>query len=184
MDQNVNANASDNSPSNGQSLDAATITANIVKAYLAGNHMDSDKLPELVRQVMQVVQEGMSSAPVATLEQAVLAQAAVVEKFPNISKTPVVPVEESVQHDYVICLIDGHRGQMIKRHLKARYGMTFEEYVEHFNLPKDYPSVAPGYSALKRGVAIQQGLGSTIDKTPRDLRTVAKRGRARQPLAA
>lgn len=65
----------------------------------------------------------------------------------DLPTTPVVPVEDSIQPDGIVCLIDGQKRKMLMRHLKARYNITPEEYRAHFGLPDDYPMTAPGYSA-------------------------------------
>jgi len=63
---------------------------------------------------------------------------------------------------------------MLKRYIRAKYGMEEADYKAFWNLPADYPMVAPGYAKLKADVALAQGLGSTIDKTPRHLRLVER----------
>lgn len=82
-------------------------------------------------------------------------------KFAHISREPVVPINESVHPDYIVCLIDGEQRRMLHRHLRSRYGMSVEEYRAHFGLPDDYPMTAPGYSEEKRRYAIHQGLGTS-----------------------
>ena len=91
-------------------------------------------------------------------------------RWAGLSKVPVIPVEDSVTNDAVICLFDGTPKKMLKRYIRAKYGMEEHEYKAWFGLPADYPMVAPGYAAEKATVAIAQGLGSKIDKTPRHLR--------------
>ena len=97
------------------------------------------------------------------------------DKFPHIKRTPLVSEKDSITNDHLICMIDGKRLKMIKRHLRAKYGMSFQEYREFFDLGSDYPSVAPGYANEKSAVAKAQGLGSTITKTPRSERTSTRR---------
>jgi len=77
-----------------------------------------------------------------------------------------------VTNDAIVCLFDGTPKKMLKRYIRAKYGMEEHEYKAWFGLPADYPMVAPGYAAEKATVAIAQGLGSKIDKTPRHLRAV------------
>lgn len=72
---------------------------------------------------------------------------------------PAVPIDESVHDDYIICLEDGKRLQMLKRHLSTVYRMTPEEYRERWGLPADYPMVAPGYAQRRSAIAINSGLG-------------------------
>lgn len=75
---------------------------------------------------------------------------------------PAVPIEESITPDqnYIICLEDGKKFKMMKRHLKSSYGMTPNDYRKRWGLPQDYPMVSPGYRALRREVAKRIGLGS------------------------
>ena len=81
-------------------------------------------------------------------------------KFAHISRVPVVPVDQSVQDDHIVCLIDGEKRSMLHRHIRSRYGMSEKDYKAHFGLPDDYPLTAPGYAKEKRIFAIQQGLGT------------------------
>lgn len=81
-------------------------------------------------------------------------------KFADISREPIIPVSESVLDDAIICLIDGEHRKMLHRHLRSKYKMSEAEYKRHFDLDKDYPMTAPGYSKEKRIVAVRQGLGT------------------------
>lgn len=72
---------------------------------------------------------------------------------------PAVPVADSVKDDYIICLEDGKKLQMLKRHLSTVYRMTPEEYRERWGLPADYPMVAPGYAQRRSAIAKNTGLG-------------------------
>jgi len=67
-------------------------------------------------------------------------------RIPGIPRKPVIPVEYSVLPEAIVCLIDGVKRKMMHRHLKAKYGITPEQYRGHFRLPPDYPMTAPGYS--------------------------------------
>ena len=81
---------------------------------------------------------------------------------------PVTPksvsVEDSVHDDYIICLEDGKKLQMLKRHLNTVYGMTIAQYKERWNLPQDYPVVAPNYAKKRSNIAKSAGFGSTRKK--------------------
>jgi len=79
----------------------------------------------------------------------------------NIPKTPKVKVEDSIHPDHLVCLIDGNKVVMIKRYLKTNFGITFEDYKRHFNLPADYPACSPNHSESKRQFAARIGLGNT-----------------------
>lgn len=72
---------------------------------------------------------------------------------------PAVPVRRSVTPDYIVCLEDGKKLKMLKRHLRANYGMTPEEYRAKWNLPPDYPMVAPNYAKQRSEFAKKIGLG-------------------------
>jgi predicted transcriptional regulator len=75
------------------------------------------------------------------------------------SRKPVVSVEESVKADYLVCLEDGKRVKMLKRHLKTAYNMSPEQYRARWNLPVNYPMVAPNYAKVRSQLAKQIGLG-------------------------
>lgn len=88
---------------------------------------------------------------------------------PNVvkpSRRPAVSVAKSVAPNYIVCLEDGRRMKMLKRHLKAAYGLTPDEYRQRWNLPSDYPMVAPRYAQQRSQFAKKMGLGKT--RAPRD----------------
>ncbi|MDR0624847.1 MAG: MucR family transcriptional regulator [Holosporales bacterium] len=74
---------------------------------------------------------------------------------------PAVPIEESVFDDYIVCLEDGKRLQMLKRHLSTVYKMSLDEYKERWGLGPDYPVVAPSYARRRSSIARNTGLGKT-----------------------
>ena len=78
---------------------------------------------------------------------------------------PVVSVEDSIQDDYIVCLEDGKKLQMLKRHLGSVYNLTPEQYRERWNLPQDYPMVAPNYAKRRSVIAKDTGLGVTKRRT-------------------
>jgi predicted transcriptional regulator len=80
---------------------------------------------------------------------------------------PAVPIKKSVTADYIICLEDGKKLKMLKRHLKTRYNMTPEEYRERWGLPADYPMVAPRYAQQRSELAKKIGLGTKRRKRRR-----------------
>lgn len=86
------------------------------------------------------------------------------------ARTPVVSVEESVKADYLVCLEDGKRVKMLKRHLKTAYNMSPEQYRARWDLPSTYPMVAPNYAKVRSQLAKQIGLGR-----PSGLSTVKNR---------
>lgn len=87
---------------------------------------------------------------------------------------PAVPIGESVQEDYIVCLEDGHRVKMLKRYLGQKFNLTPEEYRERWGLEEDYPMVCPSYSAQRSQIALTQGLG---------LRSPAQKGPPSSPPA-
>ena len=78
---------------------------------------------------------------------------------PNLPE-PAVPVRRSVTPDYIVCLEDGRKLKMLKRHLSTAYGMTPDDYRERWNLPADYPMVAPNYARQRSNLAKKIGLGT------------------------
>jgi len=117
------------------------MTGEIATAFVGGNVVASSDIPEVIRTV-----HGTLSA---------LAAGAVKAEAP----TPAVPIKKSITKDYLICLEDGKKLKMLKRHLRATYGMSPEEYRAKWGLPADYPMVAPGYAARRSEFAKQIGLG-------------------------
>ena len=79
---------------------------------------------------------------------------------------PAVPVKKSVFPDYIICLEDGKKLKMLKRHLQSAYGMTPKQYREKWGLPESYPMVAPDYAARRSALAQKIGLGRAVKATP------------------
>ncbi|MBA4249684.1 MAG: MucR family transcriptional regulator [Candidatus Puniceispirillum sp.] len=77
----------------------------------------------------------------------------------SLNTIPAVPIDESVFDDYIICLEDGKKLQMLKRHLKSMYGMSLDQYKDKWGLPIDYPVVAPNYAKKRSGIAKSIGLG-------------------------
>ena len=78
---------------------------------------------------------------------------------PEIELKPAVPIKKSITDDHIICLEDGKKLKMLKRHLKTAYDMTPEDYRAKWNLPPDYPMVAPNYAAKRQELAKKIGLG-------------------------
>ena len=118
------------------------LTANIVAAYVRRNQVGSDQLGMLISTVYQAfVGLGKPTAEV------------------NGERTPAVPIRRSVHRDYVICLECGWRGQMLRRHLATGHGLSVDQYRARWNLPREHPITAPGYSERRSGLAKQIGLG-------------------------
>lgn len=141
-------------------------TAQIVSAHVANNAVQASALPELIQQVYSALNSLGGSTVAAEKPQ------------------PAVPVKKSVFPDYIICLEDGKKLKMLKRHLMTSYGMSAEDYRQRWNLPSDYPMVAPNYAQHRSSLAKSIGLGrkpSASDATPPDATPAsgkpARRGR-------
>jgi predicted transcriptional regulator len=125
-------------PSNPDLLD---LVASIVSAHVAHNAVTPEALPGVIRSVYATL-SGLGTEPPA-VEQ----------------PEPAVPIKRSVFPDYIVCLEDGQKLEMLKRHLRASHAMTPEEYRARWSLPRDYPMVAPKYAARRSAIAKEIGLG-------------------------
>lgn len=134
------------SDGNGSNL-LVELTADIVAAYVSNHVVPVSELSTLIADVHAALNN--TSQPVAVVEAP-----APVEK-----PKPPVPIRKSVQNDYIICLEDGQKFKSLKRHLMTHYGMTPEEYREKWDLPADYPMVAPAYAEARSRLAKEMGLG-------------------------
>jgi len=123
--------------------DLLRLGAEIVAAYVSRNSVTTDAVPEIIRSVHQTL-EGISRGAPAQPEE---------------RRKPAVPVSRSVQHDYIICLEDGKKLKMLKRHLRSTYNMTPDEYRAKWGLQPDYPMVAPNYAERRSEFAKKIGLG-------------------------
>lgn len=128
------------------------LTADITIAKLSGSLVEADALPGLIRSIYAALAErdahGKKGAGAAERQQ------------------PAVPIKKSVYPDYIVCLEDGKKLKMLKRHLHSNYGLTPEQYREKWGLPSDYPLVAPNYAARRSALARNIGLGRNIGSTP------------------
>ena len=127
--------------------DVLQLTTTIVSAHIAGNDMATDELPAFI----QVVYAALRQAPEAPQTDEARAD--------RQRQEPAVPVKQSVFPDYIVCLEDGKKMKMLRRHLTARYGMTVAEYRTKWGLPLSYPVVAPNYATKRSELAKQIGLG-------------------------
>ena len=119
------------------------LTTRIVSAYIGKNPLPGTELPALIDRVFQSLAGltiGLATVPQARPE-------------------PAVPVKKSVFADYIVCLEDGKKMKMLKRHLMTSYGMTPEAYRDRWKLPPDYPMVAPAYAERRSALAKSIGLG-------------------------
>jgi len=120
-----------------------SLTTEIVAAHVSNNTVAVTDLPQLIEQVYRsLANVGVEPAPQVERPQ------------------PAVPIKKSVTPDYIICLEDGKKLKMLKRHLKTAYDMTPEEYRDRWQLPPDYPMVAPNYAKQRSKLAKQIGLGT------------------------
>jgi predicted transcriptional regulator len=87
------------------------------------------------------------------------------EETAQANRKPAVPIRKSVTPDYIVCLEDGKRLKMLKRYLRSNFGMTPAEYRARWNLPADYPMVAPNYAKQRSEFAKQIGLGRSAKRT-------------------
>jgi predicted transcriptional regulator len=119
-----------------------SLTSEIVVAHVSNNGVAVDEVPSLIENIYRTL-SGLGSAPET-------------EASPP---EPAVSVRASVKKDHLICLEDGKKMKMLKRHLMTDHGMTPQEYRERWNLPGDYPMVAPDYAEKRRELAKKIGLG-------------------------
>ncbi len=115
------------------------LTARIIKSYLSNHKVNPEEIPSMIQQVFQSFEQPQP-------EQV---------KAPE----PAVPIKKSVTHDYIICLEDGRKFRSMRRHLRATYDMSPADYRKKWNLPADYPMVAPAYAQKRQQLAKQFGLG-------------------------
>lgn len=122
--------------------DLLQLTSEIVSAHAANNHVPTTDLVTSIQTVYATL-SSLSSPP----------------EEPVVELLPAVPIKKSVTDDYLICLEDGRKLKMLKRHLKTAYDMTPEDYRAKWSLPHDYPMVAPAYARKRQELAKKIGLG-------------------------
>lgn len=130
------------------------MTAEIVAAHVSHTTTPVGEIKTLVTQV---------HATLAALASGGVSAATSIAERPQ----PAVPVKKSILPDYIICLEDGKKLKMLKRHLKTSYKMSPEQYRERWGLPADYPMVAPKYAEQRSKLAKQIGLGTSSRKKRR-----------------
>lgn len=136
----------DGEPEGNSGEELLRLGAEIVSAYVSRNSVPVDVVPELIRSVHQAL-EGLGQAEPITAEE---------------RPKPAVPINKSVQHDFIVCLEDGKKLKMLKRYLRSRYNMSPDDYRRRWGLPADYPMVAPAYAARRSDFAKQIGLGRGV----------------------
>lgn len=120
-----------------------TLTADIVSAHVSNNSVAVNDVPGLI----QNIHSALSQLGTATPE-------------PEVKQEPAVSVRASIKPDYIVCLEDGKKLKMLKRHLMTHYNLTPEQYRAKWSLPADYPMVAPNYAEQRRSLAKKIGLGT------------------------
>lgn len=124
-------------------LDILRMSVDIVAAYVVGNSVNPPQIPETIHRVFDTLQALPAGGFEAEAER----------------PKPAVAIRRSVMPDYLVCLEDGRRLKMLKRHLRTAYGLTPDEYRSRWHLPPDYPMVAPNYAKRRSEFAKKIGLG-------------------------
>lgn len=125
-----------------------TLTADIVSAHVSNNSVAVNDLPLLIQNVHNAL-TGLGGRA----------------EEPEVKQEPAVSVRASVKPDYIVCLEDGKKLKMLKRHLMTHYQMTPDEYRQKWGLNADYPMVAPNYAEQRRTLAKKIGLGTKRRRT-------------------
>ena len=127
-----------------------TLTADIVAAHVSNNSVAVNDLPNLIQNVHSALRDISTSGAA-----------------PEAKPEPKVSIRASIRPDYIVCLEDGKKQKMLKRHLMTNHGMTPDEYRQKWGLGADYPMVAPNYAEQRRTLAKSIGLGTKRRKTAR-----------------
>ncbi len=125
------------------------LTTEIVSAHVGNNSIALGDMPQLIQDVYKTL--------------AIVGTTPAVPERPK----PAVSIKKSVFPDYVVCLEDGKKLKMLKRHLKTSYNMTPDQYRERWGLPPEYPMVAPNYAKHRSALAKKIGLGTKPRKRRR-----------------
>jgi predicted transcriptional regulator len=123
--------------------DILKMASEIVAAYVRNNPVSAADLPAMIKNV---------HATLSSMDRKK-------DAAPALERAPAVPVKKSVTADYIVCLEDGKKLKMLKRYLRARYGLSPDAYRAKWNLPADYPMVAPNYANRRSELAKKIGLG-------------------------
>ena len=126
-----------------------TLTADIVAAHVSNNSVAVNDLPQLIQTVHGALSGLGAKAPA-----------------PEVKLEPKVPIRSSIKPDYLVCLEDGKKLKMLKRHLMTHYSMTPDQYRQKWGLNSDYPMVAPNYAEQRRTLAKSIGLGTKRKRGP------------------
>ena len=126
------------------------LTADIVASHFSNNNVAPAEVPGVIESVY-----------------ATLARLGTPAEAPAPKQEPAVPIRSSIKPDFIVCLEDGKKLKMLKRHLMTRYGMTPDDYRTKWGLASDYPMVAPNYAEQRRTLAKSIGLGTKRTSKPR-----------------
>jgi predicted transcriptional regulator len=126
-----------------------SLTSEIVAAHVANNSVRTTDVGQLIQSIFDTLSALASDRPT------------------SVVLTPVVPIRKSVTDDYLVCLEDGRKQKMLKRHLMTDHDMTPEEYRAKWGLRPDYPMVAPSYARKRQELAKQYGLGRKKAPAPK-----------------
>jgi predicted transcriptional regulator len=130
-------------PENGPDPELLKMTAQVVASYVGNNMVATGQIPEVIRAIFSTLTslDGSESGMKAN------------------GQKPAVAVKKSITPEHIVCLEDGKRLKMLKRHLRTSYGLTPDEYRTKWGLPSDYPMVAPNYAKQRSAFAKKIGLG-------------------------
>jgi predicted transcriptional regulator len=147
-----------------------TLTAQIVSAYAANTTLTPAALNDVIGEVSRALGRIGTDAAAAAAEP--------------VELVPAVPIKKSVSADFIVCLEDGRKLKMLKRHLRGTYNLTPAEYRTKWNLPGDYPMTAPNYAAARAQIAKKSGLGRrgvpVVVPVPIEQPTASKKAPARR----
>lgn len=144
----------------GNDTDIITLTADIVAAHVSNNSVALNDLPQLISNVHGALR-ALNGAKAA----------------PEVRQEPKVSVRSSIKPDYIVCLEDGKKLKMLRRHLMTHYQLTPDQYRQKWQLNSDYPMVAPNYAEQRRALAKAIGLGTNRRKPVKKEKSSAKRVR-------
>ncbi len=126
-------------PESEKDTSSLELVSKIVSAFVSNNSLASDELPDLITTVHEALQNP--------------------DQVPSSAPEPAVPIKKSIRPNYVVCLEDGKKLKMLKRHLRTSFNMSPDEYRRKWGLSSDYPMVAPKYAARRSELAKKIGLG-------------------------
>ena len=144
------------------------LTAEIVSAYVSNNSVASGDIPMLISNVHSALTRTAGGGSEPARE----------------ALKPAISVRKSITPDYLICLEDGKRFKSLKRHLRTTYNLTPEQYRTKWNLPHDYPMVAPNYAMARSELAKTMGLGQQRRKGAAPVESVAELAAPAKPRRA